>query len=353
MRTLFFLLAFSSFSCIAQQEDSVCVSARWISLENNETNADLFGNDSTFEDDKDFIRVIKKLVDLNQIHLFRHAATQNGTLDWKYINYPKEFRETELTYDSLGPYLPYFKKFLMEDEIPIEDESGEPLTRVNNDGFEEYVYAPRVMVDMHTRDFDQIKIREVRVVDEITKEVSFAPAEIGFFVLEKKRTFSRVERRKELFWIDFEELKKVAKEFKDYPWYRSLTQIEYKGFQYKQTACGNYESSILEKRFPEVLPYSDSCEYVLNWKQVRSYENFVVRIGENCGDSIKAYFPFGNSTNYLVLNIDDPSKPWRSAGFVKDSDESMYLNFDSKQKAAYSIRMRGCHTQGEFNLIVE
>ncbi len=237
MKIIVLLLLFLPCFGIAQLTDTTCISARWIALSPTEKNATIFGLDSTLAEEADLIRVIQRFVENNELRNYREEKDPNGNHEWYFIDYQKELHNAIDDTNNWDDWRPYFTMYRPQPDIPIVDEFGEPMTMFNPaTGFEEYVYPTREVYYFATKQIDEIRIKEKRILNPSTNQYEFVPVGLSFY-FKSDEFYSGYE----VFWVDLRELFKIIDEKNKYPWYKTLSKKEYQGFQYMQVSCYNNE----------------------------------------------------------------------------------------------------------------
>lgn len=221
---------------ISQLTDTTCLKSRWIALKPTAAHADIFCLDSTIETKKDMIRVIQTLVEDGEINLYSQNGGPNGKLSWNYIDYQLEVKKANADSLFFKNKQPYFTMFGPQSDQPLSNDFGEPATRINANGVEEFLYPSREIFYFPTRIIDEIRIKENRVFNKQTKQFEFIPVGFSFYF-----NGDRYSRGYELFWIDLNELTKAIPKEGQYPWYDAIVNKKYQGFQYMQVSCYDQE----------------------------------------------------------------------------------------------------------------
>lgn len=213
--------------------DTTCISSRWIALSKTEENKDIFMLDSSFDSSLDLVYTIKSLVDSNQLNIYRQFYNPHGNKRWYYIDYQKE--KEELLKDSMSlSKQPYFE-IVVEADVPLVNIDGYDSTIIE-DGRQVFVYPTPFIYVYPARKCDEIRIKETRVFNDSTQTFEFVPVGLSFYF--KGRKYSSGYEK---FWIDLNEFFAVLEDKEKYPWYQSIINKEYQGFQYMQVSCYDHE----------------------------------------------------------------------------------------------------------------
>lgn len=216
--TLFLLLALSSFS--QSQSDTTCFSRRWISLQKE-------GNETLF--DKEFILKIHELVGSNELEIYSESRDNETFGQWYPIPEIEVFlAPNEIDTLYLNKRTDYLE-FLVQSDIPLTDEYGDPMIKTLADGTQMYIYPPATVYPITLDDISEMRILEVRDESSVDTE-SMKP--YGISICRTDRYHNR-----ELFWIKLDELSNALKDTPS--WIQFITDKKYKGFQYMQTSCYN------------------------------------------------------------------------------------------------------------------
>jgi hypothetical protein len=234
---LFMLIPFFG---MAQLSDTTCIQSRWIALKPTQVNALIFGSDTTLSEDLDLIHVIRVLVEKEELQIYNQKNRVKSNHEWYEIEFQNDIHDY-INYmsdgDAPSKWAPFFTLYGVQSDMPLTDEYGEPLTRLTAEGFEEYIYPPRDVYYYPTKEVDEIRIKENRVFNEKTKKFEFQPVGLSFYF-----RGSDYYRGHEAFWVDLVELQKALKNNTNFPWYKSIYEKNYQGFQYMQVSC--YDSEI-------------------------------------------------------------------------------------------------------------
>jgi gliding motility associated protien GldN len=107
------------------------------------------------------------------------------------------YRETLVYYfGTLGP----------ASDVPLTDEFGEPLTKVNAEGITEMVYPPRDTIFYTTKDIVQYRLKEDWFFDKERAQLDvriIAIAPVVYDVEEDASGNKQITGLKELFWLYF------------------------------------------------------------------------------------------------------------------------------------------------------
>lgn len=213
--------------------DTTCISSRWIALSKTEENKDIFMLDSSFDSSLDLVYTIKSLVDSNQLNIYQQFYNPHGNKRWYYIDYQKE--KEELLKDSMSlSKQPYFE-IVVEPDVPLVNIDGYDSTIIE-DGRQVFVYPTPFIYVYPARKCDEIRIKETRVFNDSTQTFEFVPVGLSFYF--KGRKYSSGYEK---FWIDLNEFFAVLEDKEKYPWYQSIINKEYQGFQYMQVSCYDHE----------------------------------------------------------------------------------------------------------------
>jgi hypothetical protein len=347
MKKLLVLLSFVPIVAISQLQDSICVYARWYQLSPTIENFDVFGLDSTLPRTDDFIHVLKKMVEEDNLFLYSEKQTDNGGTEWIYIDYEEEVSIAKNDPNNKVNWQPFFTRLVPEHDIPLTDEFGEPLIKLNDKGFETYVYPDREVTELSTSDINQIIIKETLLFNSITGESDFVATDIGFYL-----TIDRQTRPNELFWIDFEQLTKNIDTSKTYPWLKSIVNKSYRGFLSKQVSCENLEVNRVESLHPWVLNISDSCSCSVTAGMTRRRKNFVVKIPNGCANGVNVYFGAGGTqTDVYSYKTDGDSVKKIDHIMIANEGAREYMNFQIQD--SYLIKYKACYYSTNFKIIIE
>lgn len=332
-----------------QLDDTSCVYARWIELSPTELNAKIFGLDSNLSARKDLVQVIKTYVELGQLNIYKQKIEVDGRMRWKYIDYKEEVDNAISNPLNISNWTPYFKRLGPLSDSPICcDEFGEPLIRVRQDGFEEYIYPEREVFELFTKNVDKIWIKETIQYNVETKTNEFVASDIAFCVAESKD-----ERAHDLFWVNIEEFFDLLENRNSYPWYNSIITKQYFGFQFKQTSCENSLVNFLESRHPIILDITDSCSYYIPFELARYNRELVLKTPKGCKDGITVFLE-GTGQNVRVQFLTANPKTGFLTGTEYNRELEMHtIKFNSSQKGTADVKYRPCHSVYYFTITVE
>lgn len=222
--TISFLLPILSF---AQLSDTTCVKYRWIALKPTEINKDIFQLDE--DSDKDLVQTIKHMVEFKAINIYSGTDSPYNKGGWYPLNYDETLRRNEA--DSLRKYEntdPYFE-IVHKSYTPLSSIWGEDSIRQEANGDLVVVYPKPRVYTFQAKECDEIRIKEERYFNEITKKFEFRAIGLSFFF---NGIYSGSGR--ELFWVDLKEVFAALEGKERYVWYKPLIEKTYQGFQYMQ-----------------------------------------------------------------------------------------------------------------------
>lgn len=216
---------------MAQLTDTTCIQSRWIALKPTGTNIPIFGLDANLSQELDLVHVLRALLEQNKIQIYNQNIGNNGVREWYEINVQTEIMDF---LESQNPqvWAPFFTLYGPQSDIPLTDEYGEPLTVLTEEGFEQYVYPSRDVYFYPTKEVDEIRIKESRVLNSQTNTYEFKPVGLSFYF-----KGGEYYRGHEAFWVDLNELVKALEGNTNFPWYKPIYEKQYRGFQYMQVSC--------------------------------------------------------------------------------------------------------------------
>jgi len=224
-----FLISIVPLLGFSQLTDTTCIQSRWIALKPTTANKLLFSSEST-----NIFQVIKQLTQQEKLPIYKQDNKSRGTIPWREVYYLHEirFRLLDTTEEEKDPYFEY----LFQSDTPFLDEYGDPVITVNPDGTETFTYPHARREAYSIEDFNEIRLKEVRIYNTKTNQYIFQPIAISFYAGTDK-----VYGGRELFWVDLNQLFQVLDNKENYPWYTAIINKQYQGFQYMQTSCFDEE----------------------------------------------------------------------------------------------------------------
>lgn len=233
MKKIFLLLLLPVFG-YAQMTDTTCIQSRWIACKPIDANHSMFPFAKDSIEKHDMVHLIKELVELKKMKIYSRNEGRDNTKGWSFIDYNSEIEERKK--DSLiWDKDPYFE-ISVQSDMPLVDEYGDPVIRLTDDGFQEFVYPPAEVYVFATIECAEVHIKEERFVNDATNEIEFRPVGLSFYF-----KGSEYSRGKERFWIDLDEFFNVLENKESHPWYNLIIERKYQGFQYMQTSCYDLE----------------------------------------------------------------------------------------------------------------
>ncbi len=224
----------------SQLTDTTCIQSRWIAIKHTTFNSDLFLVNSDVDDSLDIVYTIKRLVEDHKLKIYNQNDAPSGKLEWYYIDYDEEL-ERNLRDSSRWNDNPYFEIAHQPDE-PLKNMYGEDsvVQHIVGDVFthgDKYVtyvtiYPPAIFYVFPSRECDEIRIKEDRFFNDVTKQYEFKPVGLSFYF----RGYG-FYRGHEKFWVDLNDLFAVLENKNQYPWYNAIVNKKYQGFQYMQVSC--------------------------------------------------------------------------------------------------------------------
>jgi hypothetical protein len=230
LRSIILFTLMLPFLSKSQENESTCIKSKWLSLELNEENQDIFLAEPNMDASSDIVFVIKALLGQDKLKIYEQSALASGAA-WSPIDYKAIIKKNQNDPTQPLPINPFFER-VRQSDLPLVDENGDALIRVNEEGISEYVYPPIESQAFLSNDCDEIRIKEDRVFNEVTKKYEFVPVGVAFFF----RSYGN-DQPKELFWVDLNELFKAMDTSMDYSWAAALREKRYAGKQYMQIAC--------------------------------------------------------------------------------------------------------------------
>lgn len=185
----------------------------------------------------DLVFTIKRLVEAQKLNIYTQNKGQYGTKGWYYISYNEEL-ERNLRDSLIYNKHPYFEISYQLD-TPLINIYGEDSIVLDDSGNYFLLYPAPIYYVFPARECDEIRIKEERFYNEMTKKYEFKPVGLSFYF--KGNNFYRGHEK---FWVDLNELFAVLENKKQYPWYNAIISKKYQGFQYMQTSC--YDEEIKE-----------------------------------------------------------------------------------------------------------
>lgn len=219
---------------LGQITDTTCIKSRWIALKPTKINQNVFLLDSTVNENLDLVFTIKRLVESDKINIYNQNSSPNGNSDinsWYYIDYNKEMEENlkdSFMYWSKDPYF----EISVQSDYPMVDEYGDNLIVTLPDGAQSFKYPPPDIYIFPSRECDEIRIKENRILNDQTNEYEFIPVGLSFYF-----NGSKYWRGHEKFWVDLNELFNALENKNEFPWYETIINRKYEGFQYMQVSC--------------------------------------------------------------------------------------------------------------------
>ena len=214
-----------------QLTDTTCVKTRWLALKPTKINEDIFLLGSNYNDSLDLVFTIKNLVDNKNLKIYNQNEGPYGINGWYYIDYAKEI-ETNLKESLKKSNKDNYFEISFPSILPIANMYGEDSVITFADGTVQLVYpAPKVYV-FPSKECDEIRIKEERTYNKSTMKYEFKPVGLSFYFKGDKYS-----RGTEKFWVDLNELFSLLDDKNKYPWYNSIKNQKYSGFQYMQVSC--------------------------------------------------------------------------------------------------------------------
>ncbi len=212
-----------------QLTDTTCIKSRWIALKPTKINEDIFLLGSNNNDSLDLVFTIKNLVDQKKLNIYNQNEGPYGIKGWYFIDYVYENKLKEsLEKSSKNDYF----EISVPSTLPIANMYGEDSVITLADGTVQNVYPePKVYV-FPSKECDEIRIKEDRIFNKSTKKYEFKPVGLSFYFKGDKYS-----RGNEKFWVDLNELFSQLDDKNKYPWYNSIKNQKYSGFQYMQVSC--------------------------------------------------------------------------------------------------------------------
>lgn len=236
MKFIPFLFLLTSFCTHAQLSDTTCIGARWIALKPSETNKDLFMIGDSASMRLDLLIVIKNLVDEGKMNIYKANEGPAWTKNWYRIPYDQEMED--LMKDPMREYvINHYFEMRYQSDIPLVDDYGDPILIYDSTTkMDHYVYpAPEIRL-LTTLHCSEIRIRENRYFDTKTGSFQYKPVAMSFYFKD-----DNFREGQEKFWINLNELFNVLEDKEQYPWYDAILKQRYKGFQYMQSPCEEYQ----------------------------------------------------------------------------------------------------------------
>ena len=227
-----FLLAFLfPYPLVGQLTDTTCIASRWIALKPNETNKDIFLLDTNIHQELDLVVVIKDLVERKKIKIYTQNGGPHLLKGWSFIDYNLELEQRMKDSSMFWIGDPYFQ-ISFQSGYPMVDEFGNPIIHTEPNGGQSLIYPPPTIYVFPSKECDEIRIKENRVYNEISKKHEYVPVGLSFYFKGNKYI-----RGHEKFWIDLKELFDALEDKSKFPWYDAITSKRYSGFQYMQVSC--------------------------------------------------------------------------------------------------------------------
>lgn len=234
MRKIIFLALLLPVIGLGQITDTTCIKSRWIALKAKEINKNIFLLDSTVNENLDLVFTIKRLVESDKVNIYNRNSSPNGNSDinsWYYIDYDKEMEENLKDSSIYWSKDPYFE-IIVNSDYPMVDEYGDDLIVTLPDGTQSYKYPLPDIYIFPSKECDEIRIKEDRIFNDETNEYEFIPVGLSFYF-----KGSKYWRGHEKFWVDLNELFNALDNKNEFPWYETIINREYEGFQYMQVSC--------------------------------------------------------------------------------------------------------------------
>lgn len=285
------------------------------------------------------------MVEAGKLNIYLKTLHPNGREEWSYIDYEEEVDKAKNDTANHQNWRPFFTFEYLSD-IPITDEYGEPLTQLNEEGFEEYVYPGVDVIHYNTFDVDEIRLREVMVFNYDTKVSAFQAKLMCFYFQDYKQ-----DAKYEMFWVDIDELFAALENKEMYPWYLVLKNRTYEGFQFSQLECdGGGRKYYHYEEHPEVMTADRKCQFNLAARQIGYQVPMVLKIPKDCVDG-------------MIINI---SKEWDLGIQKLRTKDGKMIEFDlvdegkkytteirSDMEGSYTGTMRsGCRI-GTITIVIE
>ena len=225
MRNLVLFLVVLPFFSFGQVSDTSCISARWISLKNDEFNRGIFGQDSVSVESIEMVSVIRRLVEAKKLNLYSSSGAPGEKSQMSIFSHLDIVTWYNNEIDSASQYDPFFE-IAIESDYPLVDEYGEPIIVELPDGTQAFKYPPPTITRYTSGDCDEIRIKEKKTIGLKSNHVTFEPVAICFVV-----------QGKEIFWIDLKEFWSALDPKSSFTWKDKISNKEYVGFQYMQRSC--------------------------------------------------------------------------------------------------------------------
>ena len=215
---------------IAQNSKNDCVEARWLQIENNETNQKLFLSGADDHEEQDLVKTIHRLVQEDKINIYQQDLKTSNTDLWVKIDYKKELKAVKADTSYEFAKDPYFE-IIRQSDVPLADEYGEPLIRTNEAGIQEFVYPPAEPYVYSVSDCENLRIFEQVLYNKQKGDFEAQATGIGFYMIYPDRE-GEVK-----FWVKLDELYAALDQKEDNPWVEALVNKEYRGREYRHKYC--------------------------------------------------------------------------------------------------------------------
>lgn len=154
--------------------------------------------------------IMRHHVLLGDLRLFSPYNPNNvfGEKDGDQLKYPVD-PQPGMNYYTDSAFrenvLYYFGRLGAQSDVPLTDEFGDPLVKVNPDGTEEFVYPPRDTVYFTSSDIVQYRLKEDWFFDKERSQLDVRIIAIAPVVydISEENGVKKVTGLKELFWLYF------------------------------------------------------------------------------------------------------------------------------------------------------
>jgi hypothetical protein len=199
------------------------VDYRWVSLKNTPQNKRLFSTNEEFTTMTD---ILQSLAAVNSLGVNNESRNPpNYEYNWYKVPYIEEKTDLESISEN-----PMEVEFILSDQstIPLTNEYGDDLTKVNDEGEEEYLYPQPRVFWLSYKYLEEIIVKEDYYYDHLGPEPIISV--VGFSFVMK---YPGQEAR-EIFWIDMNNLSEKIDNLEELNWYNALLERDYEGFNFLQ-----------------------------------------------------------------------------------------------------------------------
>lgn len=181
------------------------------------------------EDSSDLLLKIYDAVLYNRLNL---------SIDSSYLGNDIDLREVPLIKHLYSPKtgeILYSKERIdyltnrEESDDPLSDEYGNPLTRMNSDGVEEYVYPLSVLSPLNSTHEFEFRILEKGIFNSKKDKWEYELVRLGI----------QGQNSWEVVWSELKDIKKVIKNCKEYPFFVKLKSERLNKTSYKQIGANH------------------------------------------------------------------------------------------------------------------